>query len=120
MTYRTVRLNAAGTALVLGVPDDGLPHVLHWGADLPDDTGLAAAASPPAAHNGIDVPTWMSLAPTQGEGWRGHPGIAGHHEGRVTFPAWTVRSVTVDPPGTARGARSPSSPGPRGWSCAAS
>ncbi|MFJ9556360.1 alpha-galactosidase [Nocardiopsis sp. NPDC101807] len=111
MTYRTVRLNAAGTALVVGVPDEGLPHVLHWGADLPDDAGLADAASPPAAHNGIDVPTWVSLAPTQGEGWRGHPGIAGHHEGRATFPAWTVRSVTVDPPEGPDGGAGAGAPG---------
>ncbi|WP_159944824.1 MULTISPECIES: alpha-galactosidase [unclassified Nocardiopsis] len=97
MTYRTVSLRAAGTALILGVPGDGLPHVLHWGADLPDTDGLAAAAAPGAAHNGLDEPRWVSLVPTQGEGWRGHPGIAGHHEGRTTFPRWTVRECSAAP-----------------------
>ncbi|OOC56552.1 MULTISPECIES: alpha-galactosidase [Nocardiopsis] len=97
MTYRTVRLSAAGTTLVLGVPETGLPHVLHWGAYLPDTGGLAAVSAPPAAHNGVDVSQWLSLVPTQPEGWRGHPGIAGHHEGRATFPDWTVREVREDP-----------------------
>ncbi|MFE6446627.1 alpha-galactosidase [Nocardiopsis dassonvillei] len=97
MTHRTISLRAAGTALVLAVPEAGLPHVLHWGADLPDAEGLAAAAAPSAAHNDVDEPQRLSLVPVQGEGWRGHPGISGHHEGRVTFPDWTVREVLVDP-----------------------
>ncbi len=97
MTHHTVSLRAAGTALVLAVPETGLPHVLHWGADLPDSEGLAAAAAPSAAHNDVDEPQRLSLVPVQGEGWRGHPGISGHHEGRATFPDWTVREVLVDP-----------------------
>lgn len=94
---RTITLRAAGAALVLRVPDTGLPQVLHWGADLPDFEGLALAARPPAANNGVDVPTYVSLVPTQGEGWRGHPGLAGHHEGRITYPAWSKVEVDVDP-----------------------
>ncbi|RKS08900.1 alpha-galactosidase [Nocardiopsis sp. Huas11] len=99
MSERTVELRAAGTALVLAVPDTGLPHVLHWGADLPDAGGLAHASVPPAANNGVDEPMPVSLVPTQGEGWRGHPGISGHHEGRATFPRWRVEEVVVDPLG---------------------
>ncbi|GAA1074908.1 alpha-galactosidase [Nocardiopsis metallicus] len=103
--HRTIELRAAGTALVLGVPDRGLPHVLHWGADLPGLEGLAAAASPAAANNGVDTPAWISLLPTQGEGWRGHPGLSGHHEGRVTYPRWGRVEVVVDPlEGTGPGA----------------
>ncbi|MBE3001277.1 alpha-galactosidase [Nocardiopsis sp. HNM0947] len=94
---RTITLRAAGTALILRVPDHGLPHVLHWGADLPDAEGLAAAAAPPAVHNGVDVPAYLSLLPTQGEGWRGHPGLAGHHEGRVTYPDWSAVEADVHP-----------------------
>ncbi|MBR8743644.1 alpha-galactosidase, partial [Nocardiopsis sp. MG754419] len=96
--HRTIVLRAAGTALVLRVPDLGLPYVLHWGADLPDPEGLVPAAAPPAALNDLDAPTPVSLVPTQGEGWRGHPGLAGHHEGRVTYPAWSAVEVDVDPP----------------------
>ncbi|WP_067608841.1 alpha-galactosidase [Nocardiopsis listeri] len=94
---RTITLRAAGAALVLRVPENGLPHVLHWGADLPDFEGMALAAEPPAANNGVDAPTYVSLVPTQGEGWRGHPGLAGHHEGRITYPAWSRVEVDVDP-----------------------
>ncbi|MFC9087773.1 alpha-galactosidase [Nocardiopsis dassonvillei] len=97
MTHRTISLRAAGTALVLAAPEAGLPHVLHWGADLPDGEGLADAAAPSAAHNDVDTPQRLSLVPVQGEGWRGHPGISGHHEGRVTFPEWTVRETSVEP-----------------------
>ena len=96
MNERTIRLSAAGTTLVLGVPAEGLPHVLHWGADLADTEGLRAAALPPAAHNDIDRPAQISLVPTQGEGWRGRPGMAGHHDGRVSHPRWTVREIVVD------------------------
>ncbi|MDA2812183.1 alpha-galactosidase [Nocardiopsis sp. RSe5-2] len=93
-TTRTVRLSAAGTALVVRVPADGLPYVLHWGADLPGGAqGLAEASVPPAMNNDTDTPRHISLVPTQGEGWRGHPGIAGHHEGRASFPRWRVREV---------------------------
>ncbi|WP_017539190.1 alpha-galactosidase [Nocardiopsis halophila] len=106
MTHRTVRLSAAGAALVLGIPETGLPHVLHWGADLPGTgapevpegpEGLAEAAAPPAANNDVDLPRHVSLVPTQGEGWRGHPGIAGHHEGRASFPRWRLREVAEHP-----------------------
>ena len=34
MTDEYIHLEAAGTALVLGVPKRGLPFVLHWGAPL--------------------------------------------------------------------------------------
>ena len=94
---RTITLRADGTALVLGVPDHGLPHVLHWGTDLADPEGLSTAAAPAAANNGVDVPAYISLVPTQGEGWRGHPGLAGHHEGRVSYPDWSGVRVDVEP-----------------------
>lgn len=97
MNERTVRLSAEGTTLVLGVPEEGLPHVLHWGADLADTEGIDAATLPPVAHNDLDRPVRVSLVPTQGEGWRGHPGLAGHHDGRVSHPRWAVRGVDVDP-----------------------
>ena len=31
---RVVRLAAAGAAVVLLLPEDGLPEVLHWGSDI--------------------------------------------------------------------------------------
>ncbi|MDE3722496.1 alpha-galactosidase [Nocardiopsis sp. N85] len=105
-TPRAIALRAAGTALVLGVPDTGLPYVLHWGADLPDVEGLAATAVPTVPHNRIDEPLPFSLLPGQGEGWAGHPGLSGDRDGRASHPRWRVEEVVVDPlPDTPVGGR---------------
>lgn len=93
----TVRLAAAGTALVVGVPESGPPYVLHWGADLPDALGLAELSAPAVPHNTVDTAFPLSLLPGQGEGWSGHPGLSGHREGRAAHPRWRVREVVVDP-----------------------
>ena len=45
MTSQTAVLRSAGTSLVYEIPDEGLPRVLHWGADLPDDVASELATS---------------------------------------------------------------------------
>ncbi|WP_246256727.1 alpha-galactosidase [Isoptericola halotolerans] len=96
-----VRLAAAGAAVVLSLPPDRLPTVLHWGADPGplDDAALAElehAARPPLATNGVDEPAPVALLPEPWTGWTGSPGLEGHRSGRDWSPRFTPVDVVVD------------------------
>jgi len=88
---RVLHLRAAGVSLVLDLPPDALPAVLHWGADLgpADDAELAALAATvaPKLENSVDVPVRVSLLPELSAAWMGTPGLSGSRGGR----AWTPR-----------------------------
>lgn len=91
-----VALRASGVSLILGLPDDALPFVIHWGADLGvlDDKALrelAAHALPPLATNGVDTSVIASVLPENSRGWTGTTGLAGHRSGR----AWSTKFVPV-------------------------
>ena len=90
MTRTHAVLRGGGTALVLAGNQDGLPSVLHWGADLPDDavSQLATAIGGPVPHNALDEPWRLTVLPTSGEGWLGTPGYAGHRAGAHAAPRW--------------------------------
>ena len=63
----------------------GLPRVLHWGADLPDDArGRPRAASPrgPVPHSALDEPGRSTVLPTAGRRLARHPRVC-----RRTAPA---------------------------------
>src|SRR5690606_22251371 len=86
-----VRLAARGVALILAVPHDSLPHVVHWGPDpgpLSDDElrAVAAAAVPPRATNGVDSAVVVSVLPEARTGWTGTPGLSGHRAGAGRSP----------------------------------
>jgi alpha-galactosidase len=71
-----VALRGGPVALLLDAAGPGLPHVLHWGADLgaaPD----AAALRRGVARSALDVPVAPSLLPAAAAGWRGRPGLGG-------------------------------------------
>lgn len=87
-----VALRGGGALLVLA-PDEegaGLPAVLHWGADLPDDAlaELALVARGPVPHNALDEPWPLTVLPTPGEGWLGTPGLEVHRAGGASAPRW--------------------------------
>jgi alpha-galactosidase len=97
----TVHLRAGGVGLVVLVPGDGAPVVLHWGRDLGDldDAsldGLARAAVPPVPHSALDEPWWLTLLPGEADGWSGRPAVAGSLDGRAVLPRWTVTSARTD------------------------
>ncbi|WP_196876416.1 alpha-galactosidase [Nocardioides luteus] len=94
-----VTLAASGAALILAVPQDSLPYVVHWGADPgpQTDTGLhalAVSAIPPRATNGVDTPVVVSILPEGRTGWAGTPGVSGHRSGTSWSP-W-LRPQRVD------------------------
>jgi alpha-galactosidase len=92
-----VQLAAAGVSVVLALPQDALPVVLHWGADPGplDEAGLAdleAAASPALATNGVDGHVPVAILPEAWTGWTGTPGLEGHRAGT----AWAPQFRPVD------------------------
>ena len=103
----TVTLRAAGVALLLGLPDDAMPFVIHWGKDVGAHDAdslreLSAHAQPPLATNGVDVPVVASLLPENAAGWTGTPGLAGHRAGHgwsTRFRPTTVEVIPGSPQG---------------------
>lgn len=97
---RVVRLAAAGAAVVLLLPEDGLPEVLHWGADigesLEDLEDLERATRPVLATNGVDHGVRVALLPESWTGWTGTPGLSGHRAGASWSPRFRPTRIDVD------------------------
>ncbi|MGZ4629617.1 alpha-galactosidase [Oryzihumus sp.] len=85
-------LRAAGTALVVDSSTAGMPRVLHWGADLPDDAvaQLPLLASGPVPHSALDESWPLTVLPSPADGWLGTPGFAGHRGGGTAAPRWVA------------------------------
>ncbi|MGF1662322.1 MAG: alpha-galactosidase [Kineosporiaceae bacterium] len=93
-------LRGGGAALVVDVPGDGLPRVLHWGADLGDvgeaDLATLRAASVTAIGVNLpDVPSAPTIVPGEADGWFGRPGLSAHRGGRPLYPRWTMTDVAA-------------------------
>jgi alpha-galactosidase len=95
MSRDLLTLRAAGTLVVLDATGPGLPAVLHWGADLPDEAvdQLALLARGPVPPSALDEPWPFTVLPTSADGWQGTPGYAAHREGGGTAPRWTAAAV---------------------------
>ena len=96
-----LHLRSGGVSLVLQVSSSSLPVVLHWGADLGDLGGPAAAASvaallpagePDSAAADTSLP---AIIPAYGAGWVAGPGLAGTHDGRTTAPRFSEVGVRL-------------------------
>ncbi|GIE94305.1 alpha-galactosidase [Paractinoplanes rishiriensis] len=101
-----VHLSAAGVSVVLDCRGTALPAIVHWGealGDLSDDRlhDLALAAAPQAIGFSVDGSVRVSLLPEQSAGWQGHPGLAGHRDGRD----WSSAFAVTDAERTADGLR---------------
>ncbi|QKE83588.1 alpha-galactosidase [Arthrobacter sp. NEB 688] len=85
-------LRGGGVALVLARRDGGLPAVLHWGADLPDEAAadLVLLRDTPVANNALDEPWDLTVLPTSGDGWLGTPGVALQRAGGSAAPRWVA------------------------------
>jgi alpha-galactosidase len=92
MTSALAVIRGGGSALVLAQDGDGLPRVLHWGADLPDAAAadLVLVTAGPVPHNALDEPWPLTVLPTSGEGWLGTPAYAAHRAGGRTAPRWVA------------------------------
>lgn len=87
---RTAHLRAGGVSLLLDVSGDGVPGVLHWGADLGDDLpGVDAWGTPLPFNDAYVRPTLL------GGGLR-RPALRGSRAstgGRDWAPRWTLEQV---------------------------
>lgn len=97
---RQVRFAADGVALILDLPADGLPRVLHWGTDpgpLSSDAlaHLRSAATAPNASNGLDSPYPVGILPEAWTGWTGTPGLEGHRDGAQWSPRFVPTKVDI-------------------------
>jgi alpha-galactosidase len=93
-----VRLAASGVALILALPRDSLPYVVHWGADPgplsePELRSVVSSAIPPRATNGVDSSVVVSVLPEGRTGWTGTPGLSGHRSGNAWSPWFRPEQV---------------------------
>ncbi|MBT0567058.1 alpha-galactosidase [Williamsia sp. CHRR-6] len=102
VTASHVVLRGDDVSVVLAVPEQGLPYVLHWGADLGDLTAadlttLQAVSVPGVPHSSTDVPRVFSLAPGPDDGWQGTPAMELHRGPRVIYPRFAdVQVLATD------------------------
>ena len=81
-----------GCQRLIAAETDGLPVILHWGADLGDLDGLTAEALLAAfGPTGLDpLPSMMSsLVPEPSAGWSSRPALAGSHDGYTSAASFT-------------------------------
>lgn len=97
-----LHLRRAGTSLVVSLPTDGLPAILHWGADLGADldTGaLAQATAIPYVDSVVMLTPSVAVLPQQSAGWLGRPGLLGSREGRDWSPTYALATHHVEDDG---------------------
>jgi alpha-galactosidase len=95
---KTRMLWAAGVSVVVHLPEQGLPEVLHWGRDLGDLSHgdfeqLQLARTRSVSPSALDAPWPLTLVPGEPDGWEGRPGLAAHRAGRAEYPHWTVEDA---------------------------
>ncbi len=96
-----IALRAGGVSLLVDVAEGQLPAVLHWGADLGDQSdadwqALRRAAAIPNFNNSVDVPMRVAVVPEHRTGWPGRPGLSGSRAGADWSPSWQVVELDVD------------------------
>ncbi|WP_345750881.1 alpha-galactosidase [Microbacterium rhizophilus] len=102
MDQEIIRLADDGVAVLLQVPADGLPRVLHWGADpgdlSPDELAATAAAlSRQTAPGTLDAAWQLSLLPDESDGWTGRPGFELTRGRGPLHPRWRVIAADIGP-----------------------
>ncbi|WP_296665188.1 alpha-galactosidase [Demequina sp.] len=109
-----LHLRRGGTSLVLDLPADSPPCVLHWGPDLGDAMleDLGTALEMPYVDSVISAPPKLPVLPLHSAGWLGRAGIRGSRGGRDWSVAFARVVHRVDdagspewpdgPPGAAR------------------
>ncbi|MEV6302301.1 alpha-galactosidase [Actinoplanes sp. NPDC051861] len=90
-----VHLSSGGVSLVLDCRGAALPAIVYWGEALGDldPAQLALAAAPQPIGFSADTPVRVSILPEQSAGWLGHPGLAGHRDGRAWSSRFSVSGI---------------------------
>ncbi|MEV3936524.1 alpha-galactosidase [Glycomyces sp. NPDC049804] len=92
---KTRMLWGGGVSVVVHLPEQGLPEVLHWGRDLgdlghSDFEQMRRARTRSVSPSALDAPWPLTLVPGEPDGWEGRPGLAAHRAGRIQHVRWTV------------------------------
>ncbi len=98
---RTIALHGNDVSLVLEVPDERLPEVLHWGTPLPalraeDLDTIVRTGTYQVGPNCPDDPPHHAIIPEHRDAWTGRPGLTGSRDGLDWTPAWQLASCTLD------------------------
>lgn len=104
-TFDPTTLRRDGVSVVLAPRPDGLPGVLHWGADLGPLDGatvrtLADALSRQTPPGTLDAAWSLPLLPQDSDGWAGRPALTLARDHAPVHPRWSVTTVTTDDDGT--------------------
>ena len=90
-------LRRDGVALAFRLAEEGLPSVVHWGADLGDEPITAAEldliTSRQTAPGTLDAAWSVPIVPQEADGWAGTPGLLVTRDGLPVFPRWRVHGV---------------------------
>ncbi|GAA1184582.1 alpha-galactosidase [Nesterenkonia xinjiangensis] len=100
-TIRWSLLRREGVALILTHPAQGLPAVIHWGADpgpLTEEE-LEALDRATARHTqgeSLDAAWRVPLVPQDSDGWAGRPGLLASTANGPVFPRWQATTEQPD------------------------
>jgi len=94
-----VRIAAGGSAVILSIPTNGLPRVLHWGADpgilnATELLDLSVSTQRGVSSSALDQPWPLTVLPTEADGWAGRPGLLAQAGGELVIPDW--QEFTLD------------------------
>lgn len=98
---RVRRFHARGSAVIVAFPEEGLPEVLHWGADPGENAERGLRDVPRATRRQVTSSAFdeagpATILPTERDGWAGRPAFAGSRQGEPLFPAWRVVEIDED------------------------
>ncbi len=83
-----VVLRGGGSSVILARRPDGLPEIVHWGADLgkiKEAADLLRAGESPVPQSGLDEAWPLTLLPSETDGWSGPPSLSAHRGGRTVI-----------------------------------
>lgn len=102
MPGQHVHLRAGGVSALLTTPDQRIPAIAHWGADLGELTRADASAVAQSLEsyqvaNNLDAPMHVGLLAEPRWGWAGRPGLVGDRQGLAWAPDFSITSATFTP-----------------------
>lgn len=77
-------LRGGGVSVVVGL-DQGIPAIVHWGADLGARSDAMTGASEPVPHSAFEAVQRLELVPQGSRGWRGRPALTGHRADGMAY-----------------------------------
>ncbi|WP_309065687.1 alpha-galactosidase [Microbacterium sp.] len=97
MNDNTRVLRRDGVSVAFRLADDGLPAILHWGADLGDGAlpadELDLVTSRQTAPGTLDAAWRVPIVPQEADGWAGAPGLLVTRDGLPVFPRWRMHDI---------------------------